>query len=111
MTINVENAIEVRRLARHIADDVSVEASVALREFLANVREHCPRKDVDIVELPSALIVFDHGGGIRDTRTRKPEGEGGYGLHIMRAFGAELRKWEEGTVFLMVLPDTGEAAF
>lgn len=101
-TINVDDVAEVRRVAHRIAQCMSAEASVALREFLANVREHCPCKDVDIVELPCVLIAYDHGGGIRDARTRKPEGEGGYGLHIIRALGAELRRWEEGTMFFML---------
>jgi len=102
-TLNVEDHEAVRELTHHIAGDVGEEACAALREFLANVREHCTSKDVHIVELPSMLIAYDHGGGIRDATTRKPSGEGGYGLHIMQALGAELHRWEEGTVFLMLI--------
>lgn len=104
MTINVENVTEVRDFARHIADAVGEDASAALREFFANVREHCVRKDVEVVHLPTALMAFDYGGGIRNPRTRKEVGEGGYGIPLMRAFGAELRNWDEGTMFLMFLP-------
>ena len=102
-TVNVEDVAQVRELTHHVADHVGAEACAALREFLANVREHCLRKDVQIVEMPSLLIAYDHGGGIVDSRSRKPDGEGGYGLPIMRALGADLRGWEEGTVFVMVV--------
>ncbi|HEY3268594.1 MAG TPA: hypothetical protein VGM37_16875 [Armatimonadota bacterium] len=103
VTIDAGNPAEVRRLAHEIAMELSEDASAALREFLANVREHCPCKDVDIVQLPSLLVAYDHGGGIRDGHTRKPAGEGGYGLKIMHSLGAELRRWEEGTMFVMTL--------
>lgn len=106
ITADAGNPAEIRRLTRDISRTVNEDASIALREFLANVREHCSCKRVEIVRLPSVLIAYDHGGGIRNTRTSKPCGEGGYGLFIMRALGAEIRHWEEGTMFVMILaPD------
>lgn len=102
-TVNVEDALQVRELTHHVAHHLSGEACAALREFLANVREHCSRKDVQVVELPSLLVAYDHGGGIVDSQSHKPDGEGGYGLSIMRALGAEVRGWEEGTMFVMVI--------
>jgi nitrate/nitrite-specific signal transduction histidine kinase len=103
LTVNVEDAQEVRNLTHHLAVVLGEDICVAFREFLANVRDHCARKEVDVVELPTMLIAYDHGGGIGDERTQKPDGEGGYGLLIMRALGAEVRGWEEGTMFVMLL--------
>jgi hypothetical protein len=103
ITVNVEDPQQVRTLTHHVASDVSEEACAALREFLANVREHCESKEVQVVELPSVLIAYDHGGGITDTTSHKPAGEGGYGLRIMQALGAEIRGWDEGTMFVMLV--------
>lgn len=103
VTVNVDDAHQVRLVTHRVARQMSEEACAALREFLANVREHCETKEVNIVELPSVLIAYDHGGGIQDTQSHKPEGEGGYGLSIMRALGAEVRRWEEGTMFIMAV--------
>ncbi|HEY3413348.1 MAG TPA: hypothetical protein VGM51_09880 [Armatimonadota bacterium] len=102
-TVDVDDALQIRELTHHVAHHVGAEACAALREFLANVREHCTRKDVQIVELPSLLVAYDHGGGIVDYHSHKPDGEGGYGISIMRALGADLRGWEEGTMFVMVV--------
>lgn len=103
VTVNVDDAQQVRLVTHRVAELMSEEACAALREFLANVREHCAAKEVNIVELPSVLIAYDHGGGILDSQTHKPDGEGGYGLSIMRALGAEVRRWEEGTMFIMAV--------
>jgi nitrate/nitrite-specific signal transduction histidine kinase len=103
VTVNVDDPQQVRTVTHRVAGSMSPEVCAALREFLANVREHCSTKEVDIVELPSVLIEYDHGGGIINSQTHKPEGEGGYGLGIMHALGAEVRRWEKGTMFIMPL--------
>jgi hypothetical protein len=102
-SVDADDAQQVRRLTRQVDRHLGPDAALALREFIANVREHCACKDVDVVELPSLLIAYDHGGGLHDGITIKPAGEGGYGLEIIRALGAEILSWREGAMLVMVL--------
>jgi len=69
---------------------------LVLQEFVANAAEHCSDHRVDLEVHPGGMVALDYGGGYKMCRTRKPEGEGGYGLQLIRGFGGAVSAWDRG---------------
>lgn len=71
-------------------------ARLVVQEFLANAAEHCRNRRVELSLYRDGIIAYDHGGGLTTDCTRKPNGEGGHGLTLIRAFGGYLTRWSDG---------------
>jgi signal transduction histidine kinase len=86
---------------------------LVLQEFIANVVEHCADRRVDVDVHPGGIVAMDYGGGFRSQKSRKPSGEGGYGLRLIRCFGGAVTTWERGMKLEYRFPadsKTGDAA-
>jgi hypothetical protein len=97
VTIQADDHLAVRSLLRKVKNRWGLDARIVLGEFLANAAEHCENHRVDVTLRPGLLIARDYGGGLFCRKTRKPPGEGGYGLTIIEGFGGVLTHWRKGT--------------
>lgn len=104
LSFQADDVLARHSLLQEVGRRWGASARLVLQEFIANAAEHCANHRVDLDISPVRLVATDYGGGVRCARTRKPEGEGGYGLRLIRKFGGALSRWERGMRLELRLP-------
>ena len=108
VTFQADDVAVRHTLLKEVGKQWGAATRLVLQEFVANVAEHCSNRRVDLDVFPHGLVAMDYGGGFQCSRSQKPKGEGGYGLHLIRRFGGAVSSWERGMKLEVRFPEDAD---